>query len=85
MYILLFQVDKVYYISKCQLKPANKQFSTLKNDYEMTFTNDTQVAECMDADIGVPEVSYEFVKIKDIGEKETNSFVGKGLIDFEEK
>ncbi|XP_026466908.1 replication protein A 70 kDa DNA-binding subunit [Ctenocephalides felis] len=71
----MIQVDKVYYISKCQLKPANKQFSTLKNDYEMTFTNDTQVAECMDADIGVPEVSYEFVKIKDIGEKETNSFV----------
>ena len=40
-----FEVDKVYYISKCQVKNANKQYSSLKNDYEMTFRDDAEVEE----------------------------------------
>ena len=40
-----FEVDKVYYISKCQVKNANKQYSSLKNDYEMTFRDETEVEE----------------------------------------
>ena len=33
----------VYYISKGQIKAANKQYSNVKNDYEMTFDSDTSV------------------------------------------
>ena len=41
----VLEVDKVYYITKCQLKPANKQFTSLKNDYEMYIREETEVEE----------------------------------------
>ncbi|XP_072382559.1 replication protein A 70 kDa DNA-binding subunit isoform X1 [Diabrotica undecimpunctata] len=69
------QVDKVYYINKCQLKPANKQYSTLKHEYEMTVTHDTVIKECFDADSSIPTVQYNFVPIDKIADKEVNSVV----------
>lgn len=71
------KVDKVYYISKCQLKPANKQFSTLKNDYEMTMTSETIIQECEDDDSKIPEVQYNFVQIEQLANMEPNALVGK--------
>lgn len=71
----MIQVDKVYYISRCQLKTANKQFTNLKNDYEMTFTNETVVAECMEESTSVPNVKYDFVQISDIANKSTDSIL----------
>ncbi|XP_026327130.1 replication protein A 70 kDa DNA-binding subunit isoform X1 [Hyposmocoma kahamanoa] len=65
----MIQVDKVYYISRCQLKTANKQFTTLKNDYEMTFTPDTVVAECTEDTGSMPTIKYDFVPITDIANK----------------
>ncbi|CAD0201397.1 unnamed protein product [Chrysodeixis includens] len=65
----MIQIDKVYYISRCQLKTANKQFTSLKNDYEMTFTANTVVAECMEDSSSVPSVKYEFLPINDIATK----------------
>lgn len=70
-------MDKVYYFSRCQLKTANKQYSSLKNDYEMTFTNDTVVAECMEDAGSVPSVKFEFVPICDIAEKNTDALIGE--------
>ena len=32
-------VLQVYYFSKFQVKPANKQYATVKNDYELHFDN----------------------------------------------
>lgn len=70
------KVGKVYFFSKCQLKPANKQFSSLKNDYEMTFTSDTIVQECDDADDkSIPTIQYDFVPISSIAQLEQNSVV----------
>lgn len=71
------QVDAVYLISKCQLKPANKQFTTLKNDYEMTFTNETVMQECMDAEAAIPAVQYDFKKISDLSGLETGAIIGE--------
>ena len=34
---------QVYYISRGRLKPANKKFSSVKNDYELNMTDDTEV------------------------------------------
>jgi replication factor A1 len=73
-YYDMIEVDKVYYISKCQLKAANKQYSKLKNDYEMTVGNDTVIQECLDKS-QIPEIKYEFVQIADIGEREPGSIV----------
>ena len=71
-YYDMIEVDKVYFISKCQLKPANKQFTTIKNDYEMTFNNDTVVQECTEPADNVPTVQYNFVTIAEIAEKQPN-------------
>ncbi|KAG5891263.1 hypothetical protein JTB14_019670 [Gonioctena quinquepunctata] len=70
------QVDKVYFISKCQLKPANKQYSSLKNDYEMTMTPDTIIQECTDeGDSTIPTTQYDFVTIDKIANAEVNSLI----------
>uniref|UniRef100_A0A182JRW5 Replication protein A subunit n=1 Tax=Anopheles christyi TaxID=43041 RepID=A0A182JRW5_9DIPT len=74
-YYDMIEVDKVYFISKCQLKPANKQYTSLKNDYEMTMTNDTIVQECKDVDGSMPEIQYNLVPISQIGNMEPNAMV----------
>lgn len=40
-----FQEGNVYYISKCQVNLAKKQFSTLDNEYELTFQRDSEVSK----------------------------------------
>ncbi|XP_058467652.1 replication protein A 70 kDa DNA-binding subunit [Malaya genurostris] len=74
-YYDMIEVDKVYYITKCQLKPANKQYSTLKNDYEMTMTHDTIVQECKDVGSSLPEIHYNFVPISQIANMEPNAMI----------
>lgn len=71
----MFQTDKIYYISKCQLKPANKQFNRLKNDYEMTLNSDSLIEECKENDGIVPQVKYDFVPISEIGNMEAGSII----------
>ncbi|XP_062558412.1 replication protein A 70 kDa DNA-binding subunit [Armigeres subalbatus] len=71
----MIEVDKVYYITKCQLKPANKQYSALKNDYEMTMTNETLIQECNDAEIAMPTIQYNFVPISQIANMEANALI----------
>ncbi|KAL0838920.1 hypothetical protein ABMA28_016932 [Loxostege sticticalis] len=71
----MIQVDKVYYISRCQLKTANKQYTSLKNDYEMTFNSDTVVAECTEDASSLPTVKYDFVPINTIAEKSPDTII----------
>ncbi|KAF2878996.1 hypothetical protein ILUMI_27178 [Ignelater luminosus] len=70
----MIEVDKIYYITKCQVKAANKQFS-IKNDYEMTLTHNTIIQECYDADISVPQTKYDFISIDKIVNIETGTIV----------
>lgn len=72
------QVDKLYYISKCAIKPANKQFTTLKNDYEMTMTGETQVQLVPDAEASssIPEIKYDFLNIDRIANIEVGTLIG---------
>ncbi|KAF2901892.1 hypothetical protein ILUMI_04293 [Ignelater luminosus] len=71
----MIEVDKVYYISKCVIKVANKQFNSVKNDYEMTLINDTIIQECHDADIAIPQTKYDFINIDKIANIETGTIV----------
>lgn len=73
----LIEVDKVYFITKCQLKQANKQFCNLKNEYEMTMTNETVVEECFADDGHVPKQSYNFTPIEKLKDAEVGKVVGK--------
>lgn len=41
--VFLILHPQVYFISKAQIKLARKQYSTVKNDYEISFDNNTQI------------------------------------------
>lgn len=72
-------VVKVYYISRGILKTANKQYSKLDNDYEMTFTNDTVIEPCQEEDNSLPHMNVNFLKLADLMHKSANDFVGTFL------
>uniref|UniRef100_A0A2N9HEW6 Replication protein A subunit n=1 Tax=Fagus sylvatica TaxID=28930 RepID=A0A2N9HEW6_FAGSY len=75
-----FQLGKVYYISKGTLKLANKQFKTVKNDYEMTLNENSEVEEASNEETFVPETKFSFVPIDQLGpyvnEKELVDVIG---------
>ncbi|XP_030778490.1 replication protein A 70 kDa DNA-binding subunit [Rhinopithecus roxellana] len=70
----LIEVNKVYYFSKGTLKIANKQFTAVKNDYEMTFNNETSVMPCEDGH-HLPTVQFDFTGIDDLESKSKDSLV----------
>nr|XP_033778336.1 replication protein A 70 kDa DNA-binding subunit [Geotrypetes seraphini]XP_033778337.1 replication protein A 70 kDa DNA-binding subunit [Geotrypetes seraphini] len=70
----LIEVNKVYFFSKGALKIANKQYTSVKNDYEMTFTNETSVIPCEDS-ADVPTVQFDFVSIGDLVIKDKDTIV----------
>lgn len=66
-YYDMIQVGKVFYISRCTVKAANKQYSKLNNDYELTFKDNVLVEPVVDNDASdVPTMSYDFAKISDL-------------------
>lgn len=62
-----FEFGKVYYISKGSLKVANKMFKTVKNDYEMTLNENSEVEEAASEGGLIPEMKFDFVKIDQLG------------------
>ncbi|KAG8074040.1 hypothetical protein GUJ93_ZPchr0006g41366 [Zizania palustris] len=62
----MFDLGKVYYISKGSLRIANKQFKTVQNDYEMTL-NDNAVVEEAEGEAFIPQIQYTFAKIDQLG------------------
>jgi len=46
----MLEPGKVYYVSKGSLKPANKQYSTSGNDYEMHLDGKAEIELCPDVD-----------------------------------
>ncbi|XP_046830054.1 replication protein A 70 kDa DNA-binding subunit [Vespa velutina] len=71
----MIEVGKIYYISRCNLKPANKNYSTLKNDYEMSMTQDTEIILCHDDVDDIPMIQFDFVPINTIENKEKNDII----------
>ncbi|KAM3616204.1 uncharacterized protein V6R79_014270 [Siganus canaliculatus] len=73
-YFTLIEVGKVYYISKCSLKIANKQYTSVKNDYEMTLNGESTVIPCEDS-CDVPMVQCDFVSIGDLESRDKDAIV----------
>ncbi|KAL4223084.1 60S acidic ribosomal protein P1 [Mactra antiquata] len=73
-YYEMLEVNKVYYFSKATLKTANKQYSSLKNDYEMTFNSDTIIEPC-EEQTDLPTMNFDFVKIDALESKQANSII----------
>ncbi|XP_034280380.1 replication protein A 70 kDa DNA-binding subunit isoform X1 [Pantherophis guttatus] len=70
----LLELNKVYYFSKGHLKTANKQYTSVKNDYEISFSNETSVVPCEDAE-HLPSVQFDFVAIGDLESVSKDSLV----------
>ncbi|KAJ1528713.1 hypothetical protein ONE63_007106 [Megalurothrips usitatus] len=71
----MIEVGKVYLITKAQLKTANKKFSSLNNDYEMSLTGETQIIPVHEDDSGVPQIKFNFSSLNDIENMEPNASV----------
>lgn len=67
---------QVYYISKGTLKIANKQYTSLKNDYEMTLNGESTIIPCDDTQ-DVPMVQCNFVSVADLETRDKDAIVGK--------
>jgi replication factor A1 len=67
----------VYYISRGQLKTANKQYNTTNNEYEMTLGRDTVVERCDDEADDIPSITFNFVPINEMEKHQPNSIVGE--------
>ena len=74
-YHAIIEPNKVYYISKGTVKTANKKFSNLSNDYEITLNSDSLVEECDESAVEVPKMRYKFIQIRDLANISTQSVV----------
>lgn len=61
----LIESGRVYLVSKGQLKPAQKKFSTLKNPYEITLDKNSEVTPSNEDD-DIPSINFDFIEISAI-------------------
>lgn len=61
------QLNKVYYISGGELRPANRTYVSVENENELLFTEQTTVSPCYETTPLIPTLpSFKFVEIKDL-------------------
>lgn len=68
-YFDLLQVGQVYEVSGASVKMANKRYSNVKNDYEMTMENDTMIRPVVDGATSIPAERFSFVPINGLFDK----------------
>ncbi|XP_075216262.1 replication protein A 70 [Lycorma delicatula] len=71
----MIEQNKVYYFSRCQLKQANKKFSSLNNDYEMTANSDTKIEPCNEDSNGIPTLKFNFTTLSSIQDLPADSII----------
>ncbi|KAK7265416.1 hypothetical protein RJT34_33036 [Clitoria ternatea] len=69
------EVGRVYLISKGSLKPAQKNFNHLKNEWEILLDLTSTVELCPDEDGSIPRQHFSFRPISDIESVENNSIL----------
>ncbi|KAM3868689.1 uncharacterized protein ACN63O_006045 [Diretmus argenteus] len=70
----LIEQNKVYYISKASLKVANKMYTTLKNEYEMSLNANSSIVLCGDSQ-DVPTMKCDFVPIAELEKRDKDAIV----------
>jgi replication factor A1 len=70
----VFQEGGVYYISGCSVKHAKKQFTNIKNDYELMFEQRTMVEKAQVQD-NVPKMLYNFTNLADLQNVEKDTTI----------
>ncbi|CAM8887162.1 unnamed protein product [Rhodiola kirilowii] len=71
----IIEVGKVYVISKGSLKPAQKNFNHLKNEWEIFLDTTSTVDLCPDEDGSIPEQRFTFIPISEIENAENNAII----------
>lgn len=74
-YYNILEVGKVYFISRAQVKMANKRFSSANNDYEMAFNSETTVELCTERLDSLPALHFNFITIDHLERLEKDTFV----------
>uniref|UniRef100_A0A1J3DN96 Replication protein A subunit n=1 Tax=Noccaea caerulescens TaxID=107243 RepID=A0A1J3DN96_NOCCA len=71
----VIEVGKVYLISKGSLKPAQKNFNHLKNEWEIFLESTSTVELCPDEDGSIPRQQFSFRPISDIESAENSTIL----------
>lgn len=71
----VIQVNKVYIVSKASIKAANRKFSNINNEYEISLSSDSTVEEGNENDASCPQIQYNFVQIRKLDEIAPDAFV----------
>ncbi|UXI21867.1 hypothetical protein NH340_JMT07811 [Sarcoptes scabiei] len=58
--------DEVFFVGKGSVKTANKKFSSINNDYEITLNQSSFIKLCNDAQIEAPKLKYKFINLSNI-------------------
>lgn len=75
MFYSKLEVGKVYFVSGCRVNPANKQFSKVDNDFELSLDRNTQIELCHSDANEIPFANYNFVPLDALPEVAANSIV----------
>uniref|UniRef100_A0ACD5TZ61 Uncharacterized protein n=1 Tax=Avena sativa TaxID=4498 RepID=A0ACD5TZ61_AVESA len=71
----LIEVDKVYLISRGGLKPAQKQYNHLNNDYEISLDATTSIEVCSADDGSIPRQQFNFRPISEIANMDKGAMI----------
>lgn len=71
----MIEAGKVYSISKGTLKPAQKNFNHLNNEYEITLDSTSTIVPCYDDDTTIPRQQFNFKSIDQIEGLENKSML----------
>lgn len=69
------EAGRVYFISKGNLKPAQKTFNHLHNDLEIFLESNSTIQPCFDDDHSIPRQQFHFRPISDVEDMDNNSVV----------
>lgn len=71
------EVNKVYYISRAVIKNVKQgySFSSIKNDFEMSFIPETTITPCDDVTPNIPTLQFNFVPIPRLQEVSKDSVI----------
>ncbi|KAL6619666.1 hypothetical protein ACP70R_034805 [Stipagrostis hirtigluma subsp. patula] len=75
LYYDKIEVDKVYLISKGTVRPAQKKFNNLNNEYEITLDHSTSIEACSGDDTSIPRQQYNFRQISELENIEIGALV----------
>ncbi|EPS73533.1 hypothetical protein M569_01223, partial [Genlisea aurea] len=69
------EVGKVYVLSKGNLKPAQKNFNHLQNEWEIFLDTSSSLDQCPDEDLSIPRQKFSFRPISEIEDAESNAIL----------